>query len=116
MPAQLKPTGSQAGFRALNLLKLVGMNHEGGVVLRYLVETSGLDRTTTYRLINCMVETGMMERENTKRYRMGLEAQKMGMKSMSRVHILERCWPKMIRCAVGKSSCKETGDKYGENL
>ncbi|MBO9352676.1 helix-turn-helix domain-containing protein [Bordetella petrii] len=99
MSAQPKTTGSQAVFRALNLLKLVGMNHEGGVVLRSLVEASGLDRTTTYRLLNCLVETGMLERDSKKRYRLGLEAMQLGLKSMSRVPILERCRPLMIRLA-----------------
>lgn len=99
MPTQRKPTGSQAVFRALNLLKLVAMHHEGGIVLRSLVDTAGLDRTTTYRLLNCLIETGMLERDDKKRYRLGLEAMQLGLKSMSRVPILERCRPLMIRLA-----------------
>lgn len=99
MPTPPKVIGSQAVFRALNLLKLVGMNHEGGIVLRALVQTTGLDRTTAYRLVSCLVETGLVERDDKKRYRLGLEAMQLGLKSMSRVPILERCRPLMIRLA-----------------
>ncbi|WP_370519962.1 IclR family transcriptional regulator [Bordetella sp. 15P40C-2] len=94
-----RPTGSQAVSRALTLLKLVGMNHDSGIVLRTIVDVSGLDRTTAYRLLSCLVESGMLERDQKKRYRLGLEAMQLGLRSMSRVPILERCRPLMIRLA-----------------
>ena len=94
-----KKSGSQSVYRALHLLKLVGMYHQDGISLGSIVECSGLDRTTAYRLLSALVDTGMLERGEKKRYRLGLEAMQLGLKSMSRVPILERCKPLMIRLA-----------------
>lgn len=94
-----KVAGGQSVFRALSLLKLVSLHHESGIALPTLVEITGLDRTTTYRLVSILVEAGLVERDHKKRYRLGLEAMQLGLKSMSRVPILERCRPLMIRLA-----------------
>lgn len=94
-----KNSGSQSVYRALHLLKLVGMYHQDGISLATIVEHSGLDRTTAYRLLSALVDTGLLERGDKKRYRLGLEAMQLGLKSMSRVPILERCKPLMIRLA-----------------
>jgi len=99
MSVPTKVSGGQSVFRALSLLKLVSLHHESGIALRTLVETTGLDRTTTYRLVSILAEAGLVERDDKKRYRLGLEAMQLGLKSMSRVPILERCRPLMIRLA-----------------
>lgn len=99
MTKNTKRSGSQAVFRALTLLKLVGKYHENGISLKSLVDITSLDRTTAYRLMNCLVETGLAERNDKKRYRLGLEAMQLGLKSMSRIPILDRCRPLMIRLA-----------------
>jgi len=91
--------GAQAVFRAIELLKLVGFNHERGIALAALVESAGLERTTTYRLLSCLEETGLVARNERKLYRLGLEAMQLGLATMSRVPILERCRPMMIRLA-----------------
>jgi DNA-binding IclR family transcriptional regulator len=91
--------GAQAVFRALELFKLVGLNHENGIALPTLVASTGLDRTTTYRLLSALVETGLVARHDDKTYRLGLEAMQLGLATMSRVPILERCRPMMIRLA-----------------
>jgi DNA-binding IclR family transcriptional regulator len=91
--------GAQAVFRAVELLKLVGLNHERGMSLAALVASTGLDRTTTYRLLSSLVQTGLVARDERKLYRLGLEAMQLGLATMSRVPILERCRPMMIRLA-----------------
>jgi DNA-binding IclR family transcriptional regulator len=91
--------GAQAVFRALDLLKLVGLNHEHGITLAALVESTSLDRTTVYRLLSCLVQAGLVERDGRKMYRLGLEAMQLGLATMNRVPILERCRPLMIRLA-----------------
>jgi DNA-binding IclR family transcriptional regulator len=91
--------GAQAVFRAIELLKLVGLNHERGMPLAALVASTGLDRTTTYRLLSSLVQTGLVARDERKLYRLGLEAMQLGLATMSRVPILERCRPMMIRLA-----------------
>lgn len=91
--------GAQAVFRAVELLKLVGLNHEHGMTLAALVEATGMDRTTAYRLLSSLVQTGLVERDSLKTYRLGLEAMQLGLATMSRVPILERCRPLMLRLA-----------------
>jgi len=99
MNISTRASGSQAVYRALLLLKLVGQHHENGIPLKDLVEKTALDRTTAYRLLSCLVDTEMLERDNRKRYRLGVAAMQLGLRSMSRVPILERCKPVMIRLA-----------------
>ncbi len=91
--------GAQAVFRAMDLLKLVGLNHERGIPLASLVAATGLDRSTTYRILSSLVQTGMVARDERKLYRLGLEAMQLGLATMSRVPIIERCRPMMIRLA-----------------
>lgn len=91
--------GAQAVFRAVELLKLIGLNHERGTTLAALVASTGLDRTTAYRLLTSLAQTGLVARDERKLYRLGLEAMQLGLATMSRVPILERCRPMMIRLA-----------------
>ncbi|WP_395686188.1 IclR family transcriptional regulator [Caenimonas koreensis] len=91
--------GAQAVFRAIELLKLVGLNHERGMTLASIVASTGIDRTTAYRLLTSLVQTGLVARNDRKLYRLGLEAMQLGLATMSRVPILERCRPMMIRLA-----------------
>lgn len=91
--------GAQAVFRAIDLLKLVGLNHEKGISLASLVAATGLDRATTYRLLSSLVQSGMVARDEAKLYRLGLESMQLGLATMSRVPIMERCRPTMIRIA-----------------
>jgi DNA-binding IclR family transcriptional regulator len=91
--------GAQAVFRAMDLLKLVGLNHERGMALASLVAATGLDRSTAYRLLSSLVQTGLVARDERKLYRLGLEAMQLGLATMSRAPIVERCRPLMIRLA-----------------
>lgn len=91
--------GAQSVFRAIELWKLVGLNHERGMTLAAVVASTGLDRTTAYRLLSCLEVTGLVARDERKLYRLGLEAMQLGLATMSRVPILERCRPMMIRLA-----------------
>jgi DNA-binding IclR family transcriptional regulator len=91
--------GAQAVFRAMDLLKLVGLNHEHGIALPSLVAATGLDRSTTHRLLSALASTGMVARDERRLYRLGLEAMQLGLATMSRVPIVERCRPMMIRLA-----------------
>lgn len=91
--------GAQAVFRAIDLLKLVGLNHEHGISLASLVAATGLDRGTAYRLLSSLVQSRMLARDEDKLYRLGLEAMQLGLATMSRIPIMERCRPTMIRLA-----------------
>ncbi len=83
----------------MDLLKRVGLHHTQGLTLTQLVAMTGLDRTTTYRLLSALVHSGWVERDTQRRYRLGLEAMQLGLATMNRVPMLERCRPLMIRLA-----------------
>ncbi len=99
VPAKDGVQGAQSVFRAMQLLKLVGLSHERGATQAALVDATGLDRTTVYRLLSSLIETGLVARDERKLYRLGLEAMQLGLATMSRVPILERCRPLMLRLA-----------------
>lgn len=94
--AIIKSTGgTQSVSRALRLLKLIAMHHDEGIELRELVEKTGLERTTTYRLVSSLIETGLVKRDDSKRHSLGVEAMLLGLVAMRRAPILELCKPAM---------------------
>lgn len=67
--------GTQSVRRALMLLRIVANHREEGVRLPRIVELSGLERVTAYRLLTCLTEERFLERDPvTRAYRVGLEA------------------------------------------
>jgi len=87
--------GAQSVHRALALLKLIAMHHDEGIELRELVAKTGLERTTTYRLVSSLVEAGLVKRDESKRYSLGIESMLLGLAAMRRAPILELCKPAM---------------------
>lgn len=87
--------GTQSVLRALELLRLMAKSHEPGVDLPALVEATGLERTTAYRLVSTLVESGFAERDAGKRYRLGIESMQLGLAAMSRAPVLDACRPVM---------------------
>jgi DNA-binding IclR family transcriptional regulator len=95
----METKGSQAVHRSTVLLKLVALHHLTGVDLHALCKSAGLQRTTAYRILSSLVQTGLVERDANKRYRLGVEAMQLGLNAMIRAPILERCRPFMMRIA-----------------
>jgi DNA-binding IclR family transcriptional regulator len=91
--------GTQTVDRALRLLKAVAASHPVGITLPDVVRDFGLDRTTAYRLMSSLVESGMLERDDRRIYRLGLEAMQLGLAAMNRSPIVDRCRPFMQRLA-----------------
>lgn len=97
--------GAQSLSRATGLLALVANRHPAGITLRDLVAESGLDRTTTHRMLMTLVDTGLLEREaEAPIYRLGLEAMLLGMAALERSPLLARCEAAM------KSIARRTGE------
>ena len=68
------PGGTQAVDRALALLRMVAAAPGEGLRLSDLVETSGLDRATTHRLLSSLVANELVDQDVvTKRYTLGLD-------------------------------------------
>jgi DNA-binding IclR family transcriptional regulator len=91
--------GTQTVGRAIGLLKAVAARHPAGTTLRDLTDQFALDRTTTYRLMSSLVAAGMVERDERKTYRLGLEAMQLGLAAMNRSPLVQRCRPFMQRLA-----------------
>ena len=106
MDKNIVPTvGAQSAAKVLNLLKLVGASHPQGVRLTDLIVQSGLDRSTTHRLLVCLMETGFVERTAARKlYRLDMEAMQLGLVSAGLTPLVERFRPVMQRVA------RTTGD------
>ena len=91
--------GTQTVGRALGLLKAVAGRHPSGITLAELTAQAGLDRSTAYRLMSSLVEAGMVDRDDRRHYRLGLEAMQLGLAAMNRSPLADRCRPFMQRLA-----------------
>lgn len=88
--------GAQSIDRAMQLLQLMAAHHAPGIGLAQLVEATGLDRTTAYRIASSLVRSGVAARDaSSGAYRLGIEAMALGMRSMQRAPLLETCLPVM---------------------
>jgi DNA-binding IclR family transcriptional regulator len=82
------------------LLKQIGVHHTAGVRLVDLVETSGLDKSTIHRLLQCLAEEGLIERlPDSKRYRLGIESIQLGLQASNMEPLVTRFRPLMHRVA-----------------
>lgn len=98
-------TGTQSASKVLNLLKLVGASHPQGVRLTDLIAQSGFDRSTSHRLLVCLMEAGFVERTAARKlYRLDMEAMQLGLVSAGLTPLVDRFRPVMQRVA------RTTGD------
>lgn len=97
--------GAQSAAKVLGLLRLVGSHHDQGIRLRDLITQSGYDRSTTHRLLGCLLDAGFVELANPgKLYRLGMEAMQLGLVSAGMVPVVDRFRLVMQRIA------RQTGD------
>ncbi|MDO8942439.1 MAG: IclR family transcriptional regulator [Burkholderiaceae bacterium] len=100
MTQQELVSGAQALRRGLRMLRLLGQNQQDGVRLSEAVTLSGLERTTTHRLLQCMVEEQFAEKdEKTKRYRLGIHSMQLGSAAVRKMPLVARFKPMMQRLA-----------------
>jgi DNA-binding IclR family transcriptional regulator len=87
-------TGAQSAGKALDLLRLVTINHPEGIRLSEAVEMSGVDRSTAHRLLACLIEEGFVDRsEPSRRYRLGIEAMQFGLMPAAMAPLIDRFRP-----------------------
>lgn len=97
--------GAQSIDRAVQVLQQVAARHADGLALRELVQASGLDRTTTYRIASSLVQAGLLSRdEGTTQYRLGLEVMALGLASLQRPPLVAHSLPAM------KALARRSGD------
>lgn len=90
--------------RALHVLKSLAVNHENGMGVTDVVEATQLERSTTHRLLTCLVEEGFADKDESRRYRLGLEAMKLGFATMTRAPVVAAYAPLL------RQLTEETGD------
>jgi len=99
LPDGPRVKGAQTVFRALDLLQRVARMHPTGITVGTLADGAGLDRATAYRLVSSLVESGFVERDAHKIYRLGLQAMQLGLAAMTRAPLMDACKPLMQRLA-----------------
>lgn len=98
------PQGAQAALRALRLLKLFTADTPE-MNLVEVSQRSGLNKTTTHRLLQALASEAMVERdEATSRYRLGAGLMALGVQALSSSDLRMRARPMLKRLA------KETGE------
>ncbi|MFT0544944.1 IclR family transcriptional regulator [Allopusillimonas ginsengisoli] len=91
--------GTQTVARALGLLRLISLAHPQGIRMAELASLAQLDRATAYRLVSSLIQFGLVERDETRNYRLGVEAMQLGLASMRSAPIVDRIKPVMKRLA-----------------
>jgi DNA-binding IclR family transcriptional regulator len=92
--------GAQSVERAIALLGRIAAAHADGAGLSQLQQSTGLDRTTVWRIVSALTQHGLAAREPIHgRYRLGLEIMALGMACMDRPPLVESCRPVMLSLA-----------------
>jgi DNA-binding IclR family transcriptional regulator len=77
--------GAQSLRRALSVLRVVAAGREAGLPLSEVVQATGLTRPTAHRLVNVLVEEGIVEkRAKSKRYAIGHQVPELALARPSR--------------------------------
>lgn len=92
--------GAQNMRRALQVLRVLGQRHDEGMSVNEVVAATGLERSTTHRLLTCLVEEHFADRDaGTRRYRLGVEAMRLGFATLSRAPLVATYEPVIQRLA-----------------
>lgn len=96
----METPGAQNMRRSLQVLRVLGAHHEEGLAVNEVVALTQLERSTAHRLLTCLVEEQFAERDAaTRRYRLGLEAMRLGFASLKRAPLLGSYQPMLQRLA-----------------
>lgn len=89
-------SGAQSVERAGALLRGVASRHVNGASLRCLVDATGLDRTTAWRILASLVAQNLVRKDAiTGLYHLGLEVAALGAACMDRPPLVHACLPAM---------------------
>lgn len=96
----METPGAQNTRRSLQVLRVLGQHHDAGLGVNEVVGLTGLERSTAHRLLSCLVEERFAERDpGTRRYRLGLEAMRLGFASLTRAPLLASTLPVLRKLA-----------------
>lgn len=83
--------------RAIELLRLISVEHEAGARLSDLVAASALPQPTAHRLLRQMVEGGLVMQDEKRRYRLGHFAYELGLLASKHFGLKDHCAPFLQR-------------------
>ena len=88
--------GAQSIDRAMGLVNLVARHHDQGIALQALVQASGLDRTTAWRMLGSLQHARLVERDaQSGLYTLGVQATAWGAASLGQAALIRQCQPVM---------------------
>ena len=88
--------GAQSIDRAMGLVNLVARHHDLGISLQAIVQASGLDRTTIWRMLSNLQHAGLIERDaQSGLYTLGVQATAWGAASLGPAALIRQCQPAM---------------------
>ncbi len=92
--------GAQNMRRALQVLRVLGRHHDEGTSVAEVMAATGLERSTTHRLLTCLAEEHFADRDPlTRRYRLGLDAMRLGFATLSRAPLVASYEARLQRLA-----------------
>lgn len=95
-----KTAGAQTLRRGLDILRLLARHQEDGASLAELVDATGLERPTAYRLLCSLEEERFVERNpQSKRYRLGIDAMQLGAAAAEKAPVVDLVVPVMKKLA-----------------
>lgn len=98
------PSGTQSVDRSLSLLRLTAAHHSEGISIQQLVTLSGINRTTTHRLLQRLLHHGLIHRDKQKPiYRLGIETVALGSAAMEQSPVVAH-YQSMVKALVKRSA------------
>jgi len=98
-------SGTQTIQRAANLLRLLTANNRTGLRLVDLYQMSGLERSTTHRILQGLIDEQLVSQHpSTKKYFLGARVYEMGLAAAPPFNLRDLCHPYIMQLA------EETGD------
>ena len=93
-------SGTQAIERASLLVRVIASHSRIGLGIGEIVALSNLERTTVYRILNCLISEGLVMREGgSGRYFLGPLAFEVGLAAAPRFNLAHICSPWICRIA-----------------
>ncbi|GAO20852.1 MULTISPECIES: IclR family transcriptional regulator [Comamonadaceae] len=105
--------GAQTLGRGLRIASLIMQAGQGGLGLSDVVEATGLNKSTTHRLLLELVGAGLLSRDEQRRYRLGPLAYEMGLVSSYRYDVRPLCETSLDRIACSTGDTVFLGKRCG---
>ncbi len=97
-------SGTQSILRTTLLLREIAAHNRTGLRLVDITSSTGLDRSTAHRILQCLVEEHLLQQDASRRYFLGVVAFELGLSAAPRFNLRDFCEGSLNRIA------SKTGD------